>query len=51
MSNEIEIELNEDLEVEEPKKYNVFLLNDDYYTMDFVIDFLVKVFRKNQTEL
>ena len=25
MSNEIEIELNEDLEVEEPKKYNVFI--------------------------
>ena len=50
MSNEIEIELNEDLEVEEPKKYNVFLLNDDYSTMDFVIDVLVKVFRKNQTE-
>ncbi|GAB1465303.1 hypothetical protein MASR2M54_08030 [Aliarcobacter cryaerophilus] len=46
MSNEIEIELNEDLEVEEPKKYNVFLLNDDYSTMDFVIDVLVKVFRK-----
>ena len=50
MSNEIEIELNEDLEVEEPKKYNVFLLNDDYSTMDFVIDILVKVFRKSVDE-
>ncbi|RXJ95212.1 ATP-dependent Clp protease adaptor ClpS [Arcobacter sp. AHV-9/2010] len=50
MSNEIEIELNEDLEVEEPKKYNVFLLNDDYSTMDFVIDVLVKVFRKTNSE-
>ena len=50
MSNEIEIELNEDLEVEEPKKYNVFLLNDDYSTMDFVIDVLVKVFRKTINE-
>ena len=50
MSNEIEIELNEDLEVVEPKKYNVFLLNDDYSTMDFVIDVLVKVFRKNENE-
>ncbi|OQR40508.1 hypothetical protein AS859_11395 [Aliarcobacter cryaerophilus] len=45
----IKTKLNEDLEVEEPKKYNVFLLNDDYSTMDFVIDVLVKVFRKNQT--
>lgn len=50
MSNEIEIELNEDLEVQEPKKYNVFLLNDDYSTMDFVIDVLVKVFRKSINE-
>lgn len=50
MSNEIEIELNEDLEVQEPKKYNVFLLNDDYSTMDFVIEVLVKVFRKTTNE-
>ena len=50
MSNEIEIELNDDLELEEPKKYSVFLLNDDYSTMDFVIDVLVKVFRKSVDE-
>lgn len=50
MSNEIEIELNDDIELQEPKKYNVFLLNDDYSTMDFVIDVLVKVFRKTVDE-
>ncbi len=50
MSNEIEIEISEELEVEEPKRYNVFLLNDDYSTMDFVIDVLVKVFRKSISE-
>lgn len=50
MSNEIEIELNDDLELKEPKKYNVFLLNDDFSTMDFVIDVLVKVFRKTIDE-
>ncbi|MAD41660.1 MAG: ATP-dependent Clp protease adaptor ClpS, partial [Arcobacter sp.] len=36
MSNEIEIELDDDLDLQEPKKYKVFLLNDDYSTMDFV---------------
>jgi ATP-dependent Clp protease adaptor protein ClpS len=50
VSNEIEIELSEDLEVQEPKKYNVFLLNDDYSTMEFVIDVLVKIFRKTVSE-
>ena len=50
MSNEIEIELDDDLDLQEPKKYKVFLLNDDYSTMDFVIDVLVKVFRKSVDE-
>lgn len=50
MSNEIEIELNDELDLEEPKRYKVFLLNDDYSTMDFVIDVLVKVFRKSVDE-
>ena len=50
MSNEIEIELEDDLDLQEPKKYKVFLLNDDFSTMDFVIDVLVKVFRKSVDE-
>lgn len=50
LSNEIEIDLEDDLELQEPKKYKVFLLNDDYSTMDFVIDILVKVFRKSVDE-
>lgn len=50
MANEFEIEVNEDLEVEEPKKYKVFLLNDNYSTMDFVIDILVKIFKKTVDE-
>ncbi|RBQ25760.1 MULTISPECIES: ATP-dependent Clp protease adapter ClpS [Arcobacteraceae] len=50
MSNEIEVELSDEIEIQEPKKYNVFLLNDDYSTMDFVIDVLIKVFRKNLNE-
>jgi ATP-dependent Clp protease adaptor protein ClpS len=50
VSNEIEIELNDELDLQEPKKYKVFLLNDDFSTMDFVIDVLVKVFRKSLDE-
>lgn len=50
MSNEIEIELSDDIQTQEPKKYKVLLLNDDYSTMDFVIDVLIKVFRKNPNE-
>lgn len=50
MSNGIEIELNDELDIKEPKKYKVFLLNDDFSTMDFVIDVLVKVFRKTLDE-
>ena len=50
MSNEIEVELEDDIDLQEPKKYKVFLLNDDFSTMDFVIDVLVKVFRKSVDE-
>lgn len=50
MANEIEIELEEEVIVEEPKKYKVFLLNDDYSTMDFVIEVLTNIFRKTQDE-
>ena len=50
MSSEIEIELDDDIDLQEPKKYKVFLLNDDFSTMDFVIDVLVRVFRKSVDE-
>jgi ATP-dependent Clp protease adaptor protein ClpS len=39
-----------DIIVEHPKQYNVFLLNDDYTSMDFVVDILMKLFRKNAQE-
>jgi len=38
---------NLELTLEHPKQYNVFLLNDDYTSMDFVVDILMKLFRKN----
>lgn len=42
---EEEIELN--LELEEPKLFMVLLHNDDYTSMDFVIDVLMGIFHKN----
>ncbi len=33
---------------EEPKKYRVLLLNDDYTTMEFVVFVLINVFRHTQ---
>lgn len=50
MANELEIELDSNLKVKEPKKYKVILLNDDYSTMDFVIEVLTNVFRKSVDE-
>ena len=43
-------ELEDDVELEEPKKYKVLLLNDDFSTMEFVIDILTLVFRKTMQE-
>ena len=39
-----------DPEVEEPPMYKVMLLNDDYTTMEFVVEVLVYVFQKSPEE-
>jgi len=37
-------------EVEKPAKYHVFLLNDDYTPMDFVVDVLCRFFSKTSEQ-
>ena len=50
MANNIEFEIEEQIEIQEPKKYKVLLLNDDYSTMDFVIEILKTIFKKTNDE-
>ena len=46
----IEHELDYDLELEEPQLFRVILHNDDYTSMDFVVDILVTVFHKTHAQ-
>lgn len=39
-----------DLDVREPRRYRVLLHNDDYTTMEFVIDILIGIFDKGFDE-
>ncbi len=50
MPNKIEYDLDVELDITEPKKYKVVLLNDNFSTMEFVIEVLMKIFRKSQNE-
>lgn len=45
-----ENDLEEDVELEEPKRYQIILLNDDYTTMEFVVEILTTIFRKSSNE-
>jgi ATP-dependent Clp protease adaptor protein ClpS len=44
------LEVKESQEIKSPPLYKVFLLNDDYTTMDFVINILEEVFHKSPVE-
>ena len=47
---DIEAELDYALELEEPQLFKVLLHNDDYTSMDFVVDVLVNIFRKTHAQ-
>lgn len=38
------------LNVEEPKHYKVIMHNDDFTSMEFVVDILIGIFHKNEIE-
>jgi len=50
MATKIEYESQEETSLQYPKKYKVYLLNDDYTSMDFVVDILISIFHKSYEE-
>jgi len=50
MAINTEFELVDEVSIKYPKKYKVFILNDDYTSMDFVVDILMDIFHKSYQE-
>ena len=50
MAIDLDFELRDEVKLKYPKKYKVFLLNDDYTSMDFVIDILMSIFHRSYEE-
>jgi len=50
MATSTDLELIEETKVKHPKRYKVLLLNDDYTSMEFVIDVLMSIFHKSHQE-
>ncbi|MDB2562570.1 ATP-dependent Clp protease adaptor ClpS [Sulfurimonas sp.] len=46
MATNTEHELLYEISLKHPKKYKVYILNDDYTSMEFVIEILMNVFHK-----
>jgi len=50
MATDTDYELEDVVKLTHPKKYKVFILNDDYTSMDFVVEILTSVFHKSLVE-
>ncbi len=50
MATKTDYELHEETALKYPKKYKVYLLNDDYTSMEFVVDILMTIFHKSYEE-
>ncbi len=50
MSTKKDLELESELILQEPERFMVLLLNDDYTPMDFVVQILEEIFHKNHNE-
>jgi ATP-dependent Clp protease adaptor protein ClpS len=50
MAANTELETINEISLKYPKKYKVLILNDDYTSMEFVIDVLMSIFHKSYQE-
>lgn len=50
MATHTEHETIEEVNLKYPSRYKVFILNDDYSSMEFVIDVLMSIFHKSYEE-
>jgi len=48
--HQFDYEQDQELSIAEPGRWKVLLLNDDYSTMEFVVEILMQVFKKNHDQ-
>ena len=50
MGTALDFAVKKESKLKEPEDFNLVLLNDDYTSMDFVVDVLVLIFHKDENE-